>query len=173
MFRHARCYRSRCAKHEAKLRPCGACGPVDSLSSKNKAAAACEHEAATPGTLPTLYELVDAERTSGAFSRALRTADRPTPSQTAKMLTSTPASLPFTIAEDVVDETVNDAPPPRQQTPPPRQDALTFLEVDGATALTLLEAAVVHCAYTNPPPARLRHIAARLETLARRGRGQP
>jgi hypothetical protein len=84
------------------------------------------------------------------------------------MLASTPASLPFTIAEDVVDETVNDAPPPRQQTPPPQQDALAFLEVDASTALTLLEAAVTHCAYANPPPARLRQLAARLETLAAR-----
>ena len=80
------------------------------------------------------------------------------------MLASTPASLPFTIAEDVVDETVNDAPPPRQET----QDALAFLEVDAGTALTLLEAAVTHCAYAHPPPARLRQLAARLETLAAR-----
>ena len=85
------------------------------------------------------------------------------------MLACTPANLPFTIAEDVVDETVNDAPPPRQQTPPPQQDALAFLEVNGATALTLLEAAVTHCAYAHPPPARLRQLAARLETLAARG----
>ena len=84
------------------------------------------------------------------------------------MLACTPASLPFTIAEDVVDETVNDAPPPRQQTPPPQQDALAFLEVDAGTALTLLEAAVTHCAYAHPPPARLRQLAARLETLAAR-----
>ena len=53
--------------------PCGDCGPVDSLSSKNKAAAACEHEAATPGTLPTLYELVDAERKKWRNFPALRT----------------------------------------------------------------------------------------------------
>jgi hypothetical protein len=84
------------------------------------------------------------------------------------MLAPTPASLPFTIAEDVVDETVNDAPPLRQQTPPPQQDALTLLEVDAGTALTLLEAAVTHCAYAHPPPARLRQLAARLETLAAR-----
>ena len=84
------------------------------------------------------------------------------------MLACTPASLPFTIAEDVVDETVNDAPPPQQRTPPPQQDALTFLEVDATTALTLLEAAVTHCAYAHPPPARLRQLAARLETLAAR-----
>ena len=84
------------------------------------------------------------------------------------MLACTPASLPFTIAEDVVDETVNDAPPLRQQTPPPQQDALAFLEVDAGTALTLLEAAVTHCAYAHPPPARLRQLAAQLETLAER-----
>ena len=79
------------------------------------------------------------------------------------MLACTPASLPFTIAEDIEDETVNDAPPPQQQ-----QDALAFLEVDAGTALTLLEAAVTHCAYAHPPPARLRQLAARLETLAAR-----
>jgi hypothetical protein len=68
------------------------------------------------------------------------------------MLAST--RLPFTIAEDVVEETVTDAPPPRQRTAPaPQQDALA-----------LLEAAVARCA--NAPPARLRQIAARLEALA-------
>ena len=50
-----------------RLPRCGDCGQVDSLSSKNKAAAACEHEAAAPGTLPTLYELVDAERKRRIF----------------------------------------------------------------------------------------------------------
>ena len=82
-------------------------------------------------------------------------------------------SLPFTIAEDA-DESVNDAPP-QQDAPKPTaastrgpETALTFLEVDAGTALTLLEAAVTHCAYAHPPPARLRQLAAKLETLAAR-----
>lgn len=90
------------------------------------------------------------------------------------MLARAPAqSMPFTIAEDA-DETVNDAPPlqdaPKPTAAPTRgpKTALTLLEVDGATALTLLEAAVTHCAYAHPPPARLRQLAARLETLAAR-----
>ena len=43
------------------------------LSSLSKAAAACEHEAAARGTLPTLYELVDAERKKWRIFPALRT----------------------------------------------------------------------------------------------------
>ena len=90
------------------------------------------------------------------------------------MLARAPAqSLPFTIAEDAA-ESVNDAPPqqdaPKPAAAPTRgpETALTFLEVDAGTALTLLEAAVTHCAYAHPPPARLRQLAAKLETLAAR-----
>ena len=46
---------------------------MNRLSSENEAAAACEHEATTPGTLPTLYELVDAERKKWRIFPALRT----------------------------------------------------------------------------------------------------
>ena len=78
------------------------------------------------------------------------------------MLARAPAqSLPFTIAEDA-DETVNEAPPqqdaPRPAAAPTRgpETPLTLLELDAGTALTLLEAAVTHCTYAHPPPARLR-----------------
>ena len=67
MFLHARIIDSRCGKAPVLRRCCGDCGRFDSLRSKNEAAAACEHEAAAPGTLPTLYELVDAERKRRIF----------------------------------------------------------------------------------------------------------
>ena len=73
MFPDARIIDSRCCKVPVIRRRCGDCGQFDSLSSKNKAAAACEHEAATPGTLPTLYELVDAARCLRRIFTALRT----------------------------------------------------------------------------------------------------